>query len=234
MNPSLPLSFMVCLSLGSQCALAEDLNVFRIGASDVAPHSSTSDAVGPFLPTPDSGVSLKVKDQSTLFFSYARKLDDQYEFELAGGVPPTHNVVAKLNPSIVPANLVAAYQGQTIAKVRQFAPTVFVNYKFGQANDGFRPFIGLGVNYTKFDQRTSTALGNGLNGGPTDIQMKDSWGLAAQVGADYKLNDKWSLHGGISTAAVKSTITTTTSGATRTMDIRFQPLVFTLAAGYSF
>jgi outer membrane protein len=234
MNKSWPLPIMVLFVAVQQIAWADDLNTFRIGGSYVAPHSSTSDAVGPFLLTPDSGVSLRVKDQSTLFFSYARKLDDQYELELAAGIPPTHDVTAKLNPTIVPGYMVSAYQGQTIAKVRQFAPTLFVNHKFGEANATFRPFIGLGVNYTKFDHRISTALGNSLNGGPTDIQMKDSWGLAAQVGVDYKLDDQWSIHGGISTAMVKSTITTITSGATRTMDIQFHPLVFTLAAGYSF
>jgi outer membrane protein len=234
MNPSLTLPLGMLLVAAAQSASAEGLNVFRIGGTYIQSNSSASDAVGPFLPSPDSGVSLKVKNQSTLFFSYARKLDEDYELELAGGIPPTHDVTAKLNASILPANVVSAFQGQTIAKVRQFAPTVFVNYKLGLPSDPLRPFVGLGINYTKFDRRTSTDLGNAMNGGPTDIRMTDSWGLAAQIGADYKLDDQWSIHGGISTAAVKSTITTITSGAARTMDIRFQPLVFTLAAGYSF
>ena len=57
-----------------------------------------------------------------------------------------------------------------------------LNYKFGDASSTWRPFVGVGVNYTKFDKRESTALGNQLNGGPTDIRLTDSWGLAAQAG----------------------------------------------------
>ena len=150
------------------------------------------------------------------------------------GVPPTHDVAAKLNPAIVPGYIVSAYQGQTIAKIRQFAPTVFLNYSFGDSSSALRPFVGVGVNYTKFDKRSSTNIGNSLNGGPTDIQLSDSWGLAAQVGLEYRINDKWSLHGSLATARVKTTLTATTAGAARVMDITFHPVVLTMTAGYRF
>lgn len=225
--------FFLMTTIG-QTTFAEDMNVFRIGATHISPNSSASDATGPFLITPDSGVSLKVEDQSTVFFSLARKLDDQFEVELAGGLPPTHSVAANLNQKILPAYVVSAFQGQVIAKIRQLAPTLFVNYNFGEPTSALRPFIGLGVNYTKFDKRTSTATGNALNGGPTDIELKDSVGLAAQIGADYKISDKWSIHGGLSTAQVKTKLTATTSGFSRVMDIDFHPVVLTISAGYSF
>lgn len=221
------------LLLGGTTAWAQD-NIFRVGYTQVQPNSSATDATGPFLLKPNSGVSLTVKDQSTLFFSYARKLNDQLEVELAMGVPPTHDIAAKLNPAIVPGYIVSAYQGQTIAKIRQFAPTVFLNYSFGDSSSALRPFVGVGVNYTKFDKRSSTSIGNSLNGGPTDIQLSDSWGLAAQVGLEYRINDKWSLHGSVATARVKTTLTATTAGAARVMDITFHPVVLTMTAGYRF
>lgn len=230
-----PLLALACAALAAPAAQAQDgNNTFRIGYTEVQPHSSATDATGPFLLHPQSGVSLSVKNKSTLFFSYARKLDDRLEVELAMGLPPTHDVTAQLNPAIVPGYIVSGFQGQTIAKIRQFAPTVFLNYSFGDSSSALRPFVGVGVNYTKFDERTSTATGNALNGGPTDIQLKDSWGLAAQFGLDYRVNDKWSIHGAVSTARVKTTLTATTAGAGRTMDITFHPVVLTVAAGYRF
>jgi len=111
---------------------------------------------------------------------------------------------------------------------------VFLNYNFGDSSSALRPFVGVGVNYTKFDKRSSTSIGNSLNGGPTDIQLSDSWGLAAQVGLDYRINDKWSIHGSVATARVKTTLTATTAGAARVMDITFHPVVLTVAAGYRF
>lgn len=204
----------------------------RVGYTHIYPHASATDAVGPLLPGPPSGVSLDVKDKGTLFVSFSKPLNDNMEVELALGYPPTHDVTAKLASSLPPNVLV--HQGQVIAKVRQIAPTLFLNYKFGDADSRWRPFVGVGVNYTSFDKRQSTAEGNALNGGPTDIRLTDSWGLAGQVGLSYRIDDKWSINGSIASARVKSKLTATTSGAARTIDIRFHPVVYTVTAGYAF
>ena len=204
----------------------------RLGATHIAPNSSATDAVGPMLPGPPSGVSLDVRNKSTLFFSVAQGLNENMEVELALGYPPTHEVEAKL-ASTLPAN-VLALNGQKIAEVRQVAPTLFFNYKFGSADSQWRPFVGLGINYTKFDKRVSTPTGNALNGGPTDIRLSDSWGLAGQVGLSYRINERWSVTGALATARVKTKLTATTGGAARKIDIRFRPAVLTVAASYTF
>ena len=139
---------------------------------------------------------------------------------------------AQLSPAL-PAHI-QNLNGAVIAKVRQVAPTLFVNYKFGEASSAFRPFVGVGVNYTKFDKRESTALGNQLNGGPTDIRLTDSWGLAAQAGVSYRLNDQWTLNAAVATARVKTHLTATVAGQARKIDIRFRPTVLTVSAGYVF
>ena len=203
----------------------------RGGITHIAPNSSATDAVGPFLPAPPAGVSLEVQNQSTLFFSVARDLSPNVEVELAMGYPPTHDVKAKLHG--LPPN-VQKLDGEVIAKIRQMAPTLFINYKFGEPGSTWRPFVGAGINYTKFDDRESTSAGNALNGGPTDIRLSDSWGLAAQAGVSYRLNDQWSLNAAVATARVKTHLTATTAGQARKIDIRFRPTVITLSAGYSF
>jgi outer membrane protein len=219
---------------GLSTAASAQQNTLRFGFTHVQPNSSATDATGPFLLGPPSGVSLTVQNQDTAFFSYARSINDNMEVELALGYPPTHDVTAKLNPAIVPGYIVSAFQGQVIAKVRQIAPTVFFNYKFGETQSTWRPFVGVGINYTRFDKRESTATGNALNGGPTDISLSDSWGLALQAGVSYRLSDKWSLNASVATAQVKTHLTATTAGAVRSIDIRFRPTVLTLSAGYSF
>jgi outer membrane protein len=121
-----------------------------------------------------------------------------------------------------------------IGTVRQIAPTLFANYKFGEATAKFRPFVGIGINYTMFDQANSTPLFNQISGGTTNNKLTDSWGLAAQVGASYKLDGPWSVSASWSTADVKSTLTNNTYGIERKTDIQFNPSVFILAVGYSF
>ena len=241
MNPTTALSACGTLALACLCSTTASAQTsadwlkgttIRGGIAHVAPNSTATDAVGPFLPAPPAGVSLEVQNQSTLFFSVARDLTPHVEVELAMGFPPTHDVTAKLAPSL-PSH-VQVLNGQVIAKVRQVAPTLFFNYKFGDPGSTWRPFVGAGINYTKFDKRESTAAGNQLNGGPTDIRLSDSWGLAAQAGVSYRLNDQWSLNAAVATARVKTHLTATTAGQARKIDIRFRPTVITLSAGYVF
>ena len=215
----------------SSSALAQSTTL-KLGWVNIDPHSSASAVSGPF--TPVDALSLKVQSQSTLFFSAARDITEHWEAELALGVPPTHDVaLVVLNPTAVPGS-VAARNGAISAKVRQVAPTLFANYKFGDSNSQIRPFVGVGVNYTTFDKTESTAINDAVNGGPTTIKLKDSVGLALQLGVTAKLGGPWSITGSWSTAQVKTKMTTNTLGIQRTADITFHPSVVTVAVGYSF
>jgi outer membrane protein len=205
---------------------------FKLGLANVEPNSSASPVTGPF--TPVDALSLKVQSQSTVFFSASREIDSHWEAELALGLPPTHDVsLVVLNPTAVPGS-VAAQDGALSAKVRQVAPTAFANYRFGDSSSQIRPFVGVGLNFTKFDKTESTAVNDAVNGGPTTIKLKDSIGPALQVGVTAKLGGPWSVTGVWTTARVRTTMTTNTLGIERTADILFHPSVFILAVGYSF
>ena len=211
-------------------ALAQQ-NTVKIGISNVQPHATgASDFSGPFTP---SGISMEVFNRTTPFFSFTREINDQWDVELALGVPPTHDIALKVNNPKLPSS-VQALNGQMAAKVRQVAPTLFANYKFLEKSSPLRPYIGVGVNFTRFDNTSSTAAGNALNGGATSLALEDSMGLALQGGVTYRFNNQWSLTGSVATAQVRSKITTNTLGIQRTADITFKPRVFTVAVGYSF
>lgn len=222
----------VVLALGASGTALAQSTTLKLGLVNIEPNSSATAIAGPF--TPIDALSLKVKSQSTLFFSAAREIDQHWEAELALGVPPTHDIaVVVLNPAAVPGS-VAALDGAIGAKVRQVAPTLFANYRFGDNTSQFRPFVGLGVNYTSFDKTESTPVNDAINGGATTIKLKDSVGLAFQLGATAKLGGPWSITGSWSTARVKTQLTTNTFGIERTADITFHPSVLTIALGYSF
>lgn len=225
-------STLIGVALLALCGTAAAQWSVRGGLTHIAPHSTATDAVGPMLPGPPSGISIDVKNKATAFLSLAYGLNPNMELELALGYPPTHDVTARIAGNLPPH--IAAFNGQKLAEVRQIAPTLFLNYKFGDASSQWRPFVGLGLNYTNFDKRKSTQANNALNGGPTDIRLTDSWGLAGQVGLSYRIDERWSVTGALATARVKSRLTTTTAGVQRNIDIRFHPVVFTVHLGYTF
>lgn len=181
----------------------------------------------PTLP-PGVEARIEVDDAKTVVFGYEYRFTPQWGFEAALGVPPEHKTYGKA--------FIEAFGH--ISSVKQVAPTVFVNYHFKDVLPKFSPFVGLGLNYTKFTDARSTSSGNAASGGPTKIKLSDSWGLAGHVGFSYEIAPQWSVIGTIAAAKVKSdvtaTTTTTTGDIVRTTTIDFRPVVYTLCLGYSF
>ncbi len=223
---------LASLALGlSGSALAESFT-FQLGLANIEPNSSVTAVSGPL--TPPDALSLKVQSKSTVFFSASMPINEQWDAELALGLPPTHdNTLVVLNPTAVPGS-VAARDGQLAGRARQVFPTLFANYKFGDKNSQIRPFVGVGINYTFFDNTESTAVNDATNGGPTSIKLSSSIGPAMQLGVTAKLGGPWSLTGSWSTARVKTTMTSNTLGIERKADILFHPSIFIVAVGYSF
>ena len=219
-----PLAVCAILGLASQAAYSQQ-NTVRLGIASITIHSESPNlsSNGPAFLTPQPA-GITVGDATTLLLSYSRKIDDHWDIELAAGLPPSHDVygTGRLAPFGV------------TAKVKQAGPTLFANYNFGAPENKFRPFVGAGVNFTKFYDGRSTDSGNIATGGPTKIRLSNSVGPAAQVGASYKLDERWSICGSIVVAKVKSDLTVTTGSIERTTTIDFRPVVYTLALGYSF
>jgi outer membrane protein len=113
---------------------------------------------------------------------------------------------------------------------------VFFNYKFLEPSSALRPFVGLGINVTRFKART-TAAGDTLyaDGAKPEISLSDSIGPAIQVGASYKLDQNWSINASVATAKVNNKLTIVTkSGLRQESAFRFNPTALTATVGYSF
>ena len=76
-----------------------------------------------------------------------------------------------------------ALGGTNIGSTKHLPPTLSVNYHF-PTKGKITPFVGLGVNYTTFFEE-QTALGT--------LELDDSFGLAASLGADWQISDRGAL-----------------------------------------
>ena len=65
-------------------------------------------------------------------------------------------------------------------------PTLTLQYHF-TPHSKFSPYIGAGVNYSLF-------YGEDAKSGFTDLEIDGGWGVAAQAGFDYWMNDNWGLN----------------------------------------
>ena len=103
--------------------------------------------------------------------------------------------------------------GSKIGSTKHLPPTVSVNYHI-PTQTAFKPFVGIGVNYTTFWD-TSSSLGN--------LDLEDSWGVALHAGADYQITDAGALRFDVRWIDIDTEATL--NGAPLT-DVEIDPWVF--------
>jgi outer membrane protein len=224
---------LLAITLGTATALAcgstaaqERPHSIAIGGAFIDIDSrSPALAGGPALPAP--GAVLRVDNARTVVFSYAYRVRPAWSVEAALGVPPRHKIYGD--------GVIEPF-GQ-VASVKQIAPTAFIYYHFGPFGS-IEPFVGAGINYTRFGSARATASGELATGGPTKIDVGDSWGWALHAGVKVALMDRLSPLATAAHADVKSDVKLTTStsagSVVRTTRIDYRPVVYTLSLGYAF
>ncbi|MBU2909228.1 outer membrane protein OmpW [Vibrio splendidus] len=190
--------------------------IIRAGAATVSPNDSS----GAVLNNPDLEFSVDSDTQLGLTFGYM--FTDNISFEVLAASPFSHNIsVNGLGK---------------VADTKHLPPTFMVQYYFGQANSDFRPYVGAGINYTVFFDESLN--GTGKSAGLSDLSLDDSWGLAANIGIDYMINEDWFLNASVwyadigTTAKYKQTVGGTTTQYSTDVDI--DPWVFMIGGGYNF
>ncbi|UCV19605.1 OmpW/AlkL family protein [Ferribacterium limneticum] len=132
----------------------------------------------------------------------------------------TKNIAAELvltYPQTVDIN--AAALGH-IGKIKALPPSLLVQYHFTDLG-AFKPYVGLGVNYTIFMSRDNIALGASVE--------KSSVGLAGQVGFDYMFNKNWGLNVDVKYIQMETDVNI---GATKLGTLNLSPI--TAGAGVSY
>jgi outer membrane protein len=75
----------------------------------------------------------------------------------------------------------------TVGETKHLPPVVSLQYHFNSAGS-VSPFVGAGINYTTFfSEKTKGALAG------TDLELGNSWGLAAHAGLDLKVGERGAL-----------------------------------------
>ncbi|MGO2476878.1 MAG: OmpW/AlkL family protein, partial [Pseudoalteromonas sp.] len=100
----------------------------------------------------------------------------------------------------------------------------------------FRPFVGVGINYTVFfDEQPTDALKATLGTDDVEVRLDDSFGFAAQAGFNYMMSDNWGLHAMVSAIDIESDATVFADGAQAlTSTVKIDPVVAMLGVKYKF
>ena len=108
-----------------------------------------------------------------------------------------------------------------IGDTKHLPPTVTLQYHFNN-DTGFTPYVGAGVNYTKFFEESSS-LG--------DLKLDDSWGLALEAGLDWAIDENWLLSAQVWYIEIDTDAKL--NGAPLT-NVEIDPWVYMVGVGYKF
>ncbi len=190
----------------------------RVRAIMVAPTES-SGGILPAFPTEEVSVNNSIMPE----FDITHMVSDHVGLELiaattkhnASGTSGTTGGIGKLASTWV------------------LPPTLTVQYHFAPDAKA-RPYVGAGVNYTMFySEKPSAGLETAV--GQTDVDLKDSFGWAAQAGIDIDLNEKIFLNFDVKYIDIDTTARlATTAIGTQRVKISLDPIVFGVGMGFRF
>ena len=188
------------------------------------------------MEVPGSGSS--VNNATTMAFHATHFLTDNVALEGVLGVPPKFKLYGE--GTFAPI-------GQ-LGSARQWSPAFLAKYYFGEPDDKWRFFGGVGVSYVKYG---SVRLTEGMQGAlaqrmglppgssTTSAKLSSSWAPVFNLGVGYQFNKNWGAAFSVSYLPLKTKahLTTTSGGrtvATSETRMRLNPVVPYLYLTYKF
>ena len=199
-------------TLMSPAVLAQDWTA-KFGVTRYDTSSKTSGIKGIGIPP---GADAQTGDATTLIAVIERKLTPNIGIELVLGLPP--KIKARATGSV-------AFLGGDVLSASNVAPTLIVNYYFGDESQTLRPYVGAGINYTTFRSIKSSLA--------PKVEMSDSTGLVVQAGLNYAINKQMGLFASVARVDVKSDVVATAS-TVLTTTIDFRPITYSAGVTFKF
>jgi outer membrane protein len=223
MKTNITLFVALASALGfSAAAHAQSAGTWQatVGVVNIAPQVDSGNLSAPSLPN----TKIDVKPATTVILGVTYMVTDNFSAHLALGWPPRHEIVGA-----------DAINGVgKLGSIVQYSPTLLGQYRFFDAKEQFRPYLGAGATYASFGGGKGTAALTAITnpGGPQTTPSADSaFGLSIQGGASYAINEKWFVDGHIIKTFIKVKNKLSTG---QTLDAKLNPLSVGLAVGYRF
>ncbi|BBT14739.1 outer membrane protein W [Metapseudomonas otitidis] len=231
MKKSFLAASLLALAVAAPMAQAHQAGdiLIRAGAITVNPEADSSSVKvdrGALAGT-DLGGKATMSSDTQLGLNFAYMLTDNLAIELLAATPFEHDVKIK-------GTALDAANGK-LGTLKHLPPTLSLVYYPLDPKSAFQPYVGGGINYTWiYDEHVgSEATAAGFD----NFNVKNSWGLAWQVGADYMLTDNVMLNAQVRYIDIdtRAYVDNSIAGGVRAkVNVDVDPWVYMVGLGYKF
>ena len=156
-------------------------------------------------------------------------MTDNWSVVAVGGIPPKLDVNGHGRVStpgvlnkIVPAVEMGKPANNPVATVRHWYPSVMLQYRFGQKQDRFRPFVSAGLGYSFFtDVKLSPNFDNNLHqvgrflalsttldpSNSTEAKASSAFRPIFDLGVSYRFDEHWGMAVSVAYVPIKTVAT---------------------------
>lgn len=227
MRKSVFAASLLALAVAAPAAYAHQAGdiIVRAGAVTVQTKENTSSVKGDrgVLAGKNLGGKATLDNDTQLGLNFAYMVTDHWGVELLAATPFKHDVALKGT---------AGVDGK-LGSLKHLPPTLSAVFYPLDAGNKFQPYAGLGINYTWFfDEKVSSeAKQKTFN----NFRVQNSWGWAAQLGADYMLTDNLMLNGQVRYIDIDTNAYVNVGNNARAkVKVNVEPLVYMAGIGYKF
>lgn len=206
---------LLLVLFGAVAFAAEGDILVRARLINVAPNDDSSEIL-------TTGTGVTVDD------AFVPEFDLTYMFKKNWGL----EIIAATSPHDITTEN-GALGGADAGEVWVLPPTLTLQYHFGP-DTAFDCYVGLGVNYSLFYNYDVSDDLEAL--GVSDIDFDSSFGLAANIGADFKIAEKWVFNLDLKyiDIATDADLELAEGGVLDTLSVDINPLVIGVGVGYRF
>lgn len=199
--------------------------ILRVGGVFVSANSesdTTSNRNVPGLGNVD--VNLDVGDNAQLGLTGTYMFTDNIGLELLAATPFSH----KIKASAYAGGNELVNLGDTV-KLKQLPPSLYLQYYFLDKDAGSRPYLGLGLNYTRFFNAKS------LRPEVTELNVKKhSFAPVVNAGIDIKLTDNVYWNTSMWYTQIKTKAKFKALDLDHEVKVKLDPFVFFTGLAYRF
>ncbi len=197
--------------------------VLRAGLTNVAPDEDSGNVIVDDLGG-DTGMSVSADSNTQLGLNVVYFFTNNWAFELLAATPFEHTISLE--------NSALGLGDGELATMKHLPPTFSALYYPANESSSVQPYVGLGLNYTVFFDESFKGARSGQEF--NDLSLDNSFGLSAQLGLDYILDETWSINASVRYISISTTAEFNVGASAASVDVDIDPWVYTVSAGYTF